>query len=332
MLKDLSITVAIPTFNRNEDLFRCLGSLRRQTDTDFDIVICNGGTPEGVRRIAEQFEGLRIKIVDQQKKGIVEGRNLGWRHANSDIVCFIDDDLAVSPEWLVNIRKTFLSEDKIGGVSGPTLIPQERLKNRDFALLLEQFKTSKNILFRIFGRIYINLILENKVHEVGRILDSGAFTPGSNFRECLNLPASVEVDYLEACHMCFRRFLLEKIGGFDYAYLGTGEWNEPDFSFKVRKLGYKLVFNPKAVTEHHISQSGVFKARTNAYERSWNFIYFYFNNVKPDNFRKIIRFCANLFFINGYWFYKFLQSGNLDWLRGLEGSIVGLFFATRKNT
>lgn len=124
--------------------------------------------------------------------------------------------------------------------------------------------------------------------------------------------------------MCFRRSLLEELGGFDYHYTGTGEWNEPDFSFKARRAGYKLVFNPKAVSEHRISQSGVFKARTNAYERSRNFIYFYFRNIKLNSLNKLLRFSANLCFINGYWFYKFLKSKNLDWLSGIRGSIVGL--------
>lgn len=324
MLNNLTFTVAISTFNRNEDLRRCLFALRNQADKNFDIVIANGGEYEGVRRVADEFGDLKIKIVNQVRKGIVEGRNLGWRDSSSDIVCFIDDDLVVSPDWLANIRSTFLADDNIGGVSGPTIIPEDRLKSRDFALFLKEFNTSSNILIRVIGKIYLKVILENKIHEVGRILNSGAFTPGSNYWECVNLKGPQEVDYLEACHMCYWRFLLEKIGGFDYAYTGTGEWNEPDFSFKVRRLGYRLVFNPKAVTEHHISQSGIFKARTYAYERSRNFIHFYFQNVKPNSLQKVVRFNINLFFINAYWFYKFIKTKNLSWLNGITGTLSGL--------
>ena len=324
MQNNLTFSITVSTFNRNEDLYKCLAALSKQTFADFEVIVSNGGEYAGVKKVVEQFKNLRIKVVNQERKGIVEGRNLGWRNASGDIVCFIDDDLVVWPQWLENIRKSFLADEKIGGVSGPTIIPEERLKNRDFALLLDEFKKTKNIFLRFIGRIYVGVILENRTREVGRILKSGAFTPGSNYRDCLNLAGTIEVDYLEACHMCFRRFLLEKIGGFDYVYTGTGEWNEPDFSFKVRRLGYRLVFNPKAVTEHRISQGGVFKARTYAYERSRNFIRFYFRNVKADRLDKIGRFMINLCFINGYWCYKFFKTGNMDWLSGLWGTFMGL--------
>ena len=123
MLNSLNFTVAISTFNRNEDLERCLEALKTQTYPDFDIVISNGGEHQGVKQVAEKFKGLKIKIVNQERKGIVEGRNLGWRNSRGDIVCLIDDDLVVLPDWLVNIRSTFLSDERIGGVSGPTIIP-----------------------------------------------------------------------------------------------------------------------------------------------------------------------------------------------------------------
>lgn len=323
MPEKLTFSVAISTFSRNDDLFNCLESLKKQTYPDFEVVIVNGGEEKGVREVADKFRQLRIKVVSQEKKGIIEARNLGWKHSSSDIVCLIDDDLVVSPAWLENIRSAFLPDEKIGGVSGPTIIPAERRKNRDFASFLEGAGQNNCFLNAALG-IYKKIVLENRLYDVGRILPSGAFTPGSNYEKCLELTGLTQVDYLEACHMCFRRVLFEKIGGFNNAYTGTGEWNEPEFAFKVRELGYKLVFNPKAVTEHHISQGGVFKARTNAYERSRNFIYFYFHNVKPDSLNKVFRFGVNLLYINAYWFYKFIQTGNPDWLGGIRGTLTGL--------
>jgi GT2 family glycosyltransferase len=324
MLNQLTFSVAVSTFNRNEDLRRCLETLEKQTYKDFEVVIVNGGDYSSVERVADQFQNLRIKIVNQKRRGLVEARNLGWMHSQADIVCFIDDDLVVSPSWLENVRSTFLLDDNIGGVSGPTIIPDDRQRNRDLALFLERFKTSGNIFFRFLGKLYLGIILENKIKDVGKILKSGAFTPGSNYKECLSLLNVVDVDYLEACHMCFRRKLLEELKGFDYIYEGTSEWQEPDFSFKVRAKGYRLVFNPKAVTYHFISQGGIFKARTNSYERTKNFIFFYMRWIKPNSLEKIFRFGINLLFINLYWCYKFLQSRNIDWLCGILGTFTGI--------
>ncbi len=324
MKKELSISVGISTYNRNDDLVRCLVSLEQQTDRDFTVIIANGGDTSGVMQVVQRFPQLRIAVVDQERRGVVEARNLAWRHSSADVVCLIDDDLVVDKQWLAQVRKTFLADDRVGGVSGPTLIPEDRQKNRDLALFLEEFRRSRNILLRLIGYMYFDIILENKMFAVGRILKSGAFTPGSNYPSCLKLEGLQEVDYLEACHMCFRRHILEKLNGFSYRYLGTGEWNEPDFAFQVRRQGYRLVFNPQAVTYHYISQAGVFKARTNSYERSLNFIFFYMRWIKPNTLAKAVRFGINLFFINAYWFYKFLQSKNPDWLYGIWGTCVGL--------
>lgn len=322
-MNNLTFSVVVSTFNRNDDLFRCLEALSKQTYPDFEIVVSNGGEYEGVKRVVEQFRNLKVKVVNQERKGIVEGRNLGWRSSSGDVVCLIDDDLVVSAQWLQNIKDTFLSDEKVGGVSGPTIIPQDRQKNRDLALFLGEFNKTRNIFLKLIGKLYFEIILENRLTDVGKILKSGAFTPGSNYKECLTLPGLIEVDYLEACHMCFRRKLLEQLGGFDYIYTGTGEWNEPDFSFKIRSKGYRLLFNPKAITYHYISQGGVFKARTNSYERSRNFIFFYMRWVKPNSLEKIFRFGINILFINLYWCYKFFQSRNPDWLRGIWGTFVG---------
>jgi len=319
----LTFSVVVPTFNRCDDLLRCLDYLSKQTYPDFEVIVVNGGDYSNVKHVADQLRNLRVKIVNQERKGLTEARNLGWLHSQTNVVCFIDDDLVVSKDWLENVRDTFLSDDKIGGVSGPTIIPDDRQKNRDLALFLEDFKSSHNIFLKVLGKLYLGIILENKVKDVGRILKSGAFTPGSNYKECINLPKPIDVDYLEACHMCFRRKLLQELKGFDYIYEGTGEWQEPDLSFKVRSKGYRLVFNPKAVTYHYISQAGVFKDRTNSYERSKNFIFFYMRWIKPNSFEKIMRFGANLIFINLYWCYKFLQTRNPDWLRGIIGVFAG---------
>lgn len=322
MPENLTFSVVVSTFNRNDDLFNCLESLIEQTYPDFEVIIVNGGDFAGVKHVADGFNNLKIKIVEQGKKGIVEARNLGWRNSNSDIICFIDDDLVVDANWLKNIRETFLLDCKIGGVSGPTIIPQDRQGNRDLALFLGEFQKSPNILLRLIGKLYLGIVLENRITEVGRILKSGAFTPGSNYKSCLKLNSLQDVDYLEASHMCFHRKLFEEFDGFDYIYEGTGEWNEPDFCFKVRSKGYRMVFNPQAVTYHYISQAGVFKARTNSYERSKNFIFFYMRWIKPNTLEKLVRFGVNILFINMYWFYKFIQSRNTDWLRGIIGTFV----------
>jgi len=319
---NLSVTVSINTFNRPDALFECLDSLSKQTFRDFDIIVVNGGNSKSVEDVSRKFN-LPIRIVNQKRKGLVEARNLCWKETQSDIVCIIDDDLIVSQGWLKEIVGTFSSSKDIGGVTGPTLINEHLLESRDATSFVNKFSKG-NFIWKLIGKFYLDFLLEGKVNEIGKIVTCGTFTLGSNYKDCLNLKNTIEVDYLEACCMCFRRRLIDKAGEFDYIYTGTSEWSEPDLSFKVKKLGYRLVFNPKAVAEHKVSQQGVFKARTYAFERSVNFINFYFKNIKPNNLKKIIKFYSYLVFMNAYWIYKAFESGNLNWLSGLTGTCVGI--------
>ncbi len=320
MKAQLTATVSIPTYNRIDDLRRCLEALDEQRDRGFEVLIANGGDYEGVRKLADTFKELKINIANQEKKGIVEARNICWRRASTDIVCIIDDDLVVSPEWFSHIKQTFLSDPAVGGVSGPTIIPAELRAARDLAAF---FETGANIFLKPVRNFYIWYILENRFSYVGRIMSSGAFTPGSNYETCLQLPGPVDVDYLEACHMCFRREAIEKARGFDDSYGIVGDWSEPDCAFRVRSLGYRLVFNPKAVGYHCISKGGAFHARTNSYERSKNLVRFYRRWIRLDSASKVFRFGSNLMFINLYWCYKFLETRNPDWLKGISGTLAG---------
>jgi len=318
----MTVTVTITTFNRPDALLCCLESLSKQTNENFEVVVVNGGDINVVKSVVTKFN-LAIRVIQQQNKGLVEARNLSWKEAKGEIVCMIDDDLVVSENWLIEILGTFSGDDLIAGVTGPTLINEERLCDRDVTSFIKRFETG-SFFWRMLGKFYLNFILEGKVREIGRILDCGTFTLGSNFKDCLKKNGLVEVDYLEACHMCFRRELIERVGGFDYLYTGTSEWSEPDLAFKIRKLGYKLVFNPRVVTEHRVSKQGVFKARTYAFERSVNFINFYFRHIKPNTLIKFFRFYSYLSFMNLYWAYKAITSGNINWLTGILGTASAL--------
>lgn len=320
----MTVTVSITTFNRPDSLLDCLRSLEKQTYKNFDVIIVNGGDAEGVAEVAAK-SGLSYKIVQQKRKGLVEARNLCWRESHSDIVCIIDDDLVVSPNWLDEIIKTFKSDEAIGGVTGPTVISKLRSAGRDALSLIELFEKG-NIFWRVIGKFYFGFIMEGKVKEIGKILKCGTFTLGSNYPGSAMGDKLIDVDYLEACHMCLRRGLIEKVGGFDHCYTGTGEWHEPDLAFKIRKLGYRLIFNQRAATEHRVSQQGVFHKRTFAFERSNNFIKYYFKNFKPRSLQALCRFYFYLLFMNCYWFYKALISKNVNWLSGIFGTFYGLFF------
>ena len=44
----------------------------------------------------------------ESNKGLSAARNYGIRKGTSEIICFLDSDMVVQPDWLLNIEKIFL--------------------------------------------------------------------------------------------------------------------------------------------------------------------------------------------------------------------------------
>lgn len=322
-MQNPDISVVIPTLGRTSVLEICLEALTKQTFDNFEVVAVTNNV-DGLRYISDRYPKLKISFLKQEKKGLAQARNTGLSYSRGRIISFIDDDTIPYPDWTKEIHNTFNESLDVGGVSGPTFIPQELIAKRD--ILRFHNRENENIFWKIVRRIYTSFVLEDKASSVGRIFRSGAFSLGSNYKEATEeMSSCVEVDYLEACNMSFRKDILDRIGGFSPEYKGIGDWSEPDLAFRVRRENYKLLFNPKAALIHQISQEGVYVDRgKDSYQRMKNFTHFYFKWIKPNTLDKILRFGTNLFFLNAYWFYKFIETHNFSWLRGISGTFSGL--------
>ncbi len=324
-MKEVKASIIIPTYGRPQNLQDVFDSLQTQIFKDFEVIIVEGQSLERTKLFVEQYRApFRVQVIKQQGVGLANAVNEGVICARGEIVIRTDDDVIFSSEWLRAIVETFQLSFDVGGVSGPTIIPENRLRNRGLFLFFEKFINPPNIFWRVIGKIYISLIMDGQPFAVGKICKSGAFSPGSNYPSCLTFKKPIEVDYLEACNYAVRKELVEKVGGFDENYIGIGDWNEPDLCFKVRKLGYKLLFNSKAKLNHMLSTGGVFSARTQTYARSKNFVRFYFKHIKPNSLEKIFKFSVNLIFINSFFIYGFLSTRKLNQLTGLWGTVAGI--------
>lgn len=233
------------------------------------VVICSSGRPESLKKALQSLKQQSFKdweILIMRESPLVKARDLGWRKAKGEVVAWIDDDVILPKDWAKNLVEIFAENPEVGGVSGPTLVPENLLKNR--------------LVFWWYGKeswwakLWVKLVLDSKPFTVGKITKIGWWSPGSNFKSCLKLKGLQEVDYLEACNMSLRREVVKKAGGFDLKYKGTSEWCELDLAMRVKKLGYGLVWSKDVKVEHHVSRSGVFIKRKNWWERINNYLYF----------------------------------------------------------
>jgi len=317
------VSIVIPTCRRASSLRLCLDSLLDQSFGNFEIIIVQCDSDAATAHVVREYSSkLSLKLVTQGG-GLIRQMDVGFRLSTGDIVIRTDDDILADRRWLSEIVSTFDGSDGIGGVSGPTLVPLERLPQRDVFMFLPDARRS-GFVSRMASSVYVNFFLEGQPHAVGRIFKSGAWSPGSNLPKILELTGPVDVEYLEACNMAVRRDLMRKAGWLDFTYKSIAEWSEVDLSFRIRKLGYRLVFNPKAIVHHMVSRAGVFVQRDVASDRMMNLIHFYFTHIRPDTVEKYLRFSSYIAMLQIYWFFKFISTRNRHYLSGIIGTVRGL--------
>lgn len=99
----MRFSVIIPTFNRPDDLDRCLAALGRQEfpRDEFEVIVVDdGGSADLESVIARHQSGIRLTLLRQANQGAGPARNTGAAHAAAPFLAFVDDDCAPVPEWL----------------------------------------------------------------------------------------------------------------------------------------------------------------------------------------------------------------------------------------
>jgi GT2 family glycosyltransferase len=222
-------SVVIPTYKRYEDLEKCLSSFKRlDYDDEYEIVVIVNGCDdeEKIRIIVNKYNSLPIRaFFYREKLGAAGAKNKGIEKASGDVIVFIDDDVEVSANWLTELVNCY--KDDVGAVGGSEV----KLYKKGFMHKIWLWRRGN---------------MTGKILRTGEVISN--FSPDKNDTE--------EVDCLPGANMSIRKDVLDKIGGYDEFYGGTGYREETDFGPRIKKLGYKIIFNPKAKVLHKESNVG----------------------------------------------------------------------------
>lgn len=106
-----SITVIVPTCDRPELLEKSIQSLRNQHYQNYDLIIVDDNSYNSLANslIAKKFH---CKYINTQKK-LYKGAacNLAARFAESDFICFFDDDDIAKPNMLSDYNNLLINSD-----------------------------------------------------------------------------------------------------------------------------------------------------------------------------------------------------------------------------
>ena len=111
----MNISVVIPTYNRKLILKKCLFALENQilnkTITSYEVIVVDDGSTDGTKDwLLENKEKLpHVVLYEQDHGGPALGRNLGVIKSKNEVIIFIDSDLIVVKDFLINHVKELLN-------------------------------------------------------------------------------------------------------------------------------------------------------------------------------------------------------------------------------
>ena len=118
----MNVSIVIPTYNRKPILIKCLHALENQKLNklidSYEIIVVDDGSTDGTTEwIKENLRNLpHVVLHEQEHGGPALGRNLGVLKSTGDVIIFIDSDLVVVNNFIINhvskLNKYWIKKNK----------------------------------------------------------------------------------------------------------------------------------------------------------------------------------------------------------------------------
>ncbi len=204
-------SVVVPTFQRREMVLRTVRALDRQTERDFEAIVVVDGSTDGS---AEALRGLAVsfplRVIEQENRGRAAACNEGAAVAAGELLLTLDDDMEADP-----------------------------------AMLAEHDRCHREGADVVLGDMPVH------PDSPPGMLSWGVGEWARYRRERLTaLGAEIRLDDLLTGQFSISRADYDGVGGFDAGFTREGLFGgeDIDFGYRLRKAGFKIVFNPAAIS------------------------------------------------------------------------------------
>lgn len=109
MAKPITLSLIIPAYNEARHLEACLNAVARQTEKPDEVILVDNNSSDETVNIAQKYPFVRV--IHENKQGVVHGRNAGFDAAGSDIIGRIDADTILPEGWVHYIKRFYGAND-----------------------------------------------------------------------------------------------------------------------------------------------------------------------------------------------------------------------------
>lgn len=91
----------------------------------YEIIVVDNNSTDNTIDIVNSFNIKNIRIVKEEKQGLLYARDRGIKESQYEIIFFINDDILVMPNWITSHLKIFSENPKVGLAAAPLKFPNE---------------------------------------------------------------------------------------------------------------------------------------------------------------------------------------------------------------
>lgn len=235
----MKTSIVILTHNQLEVTKLCIDSIRNYTSPgSYELIVVDNASSDGTVGWLQEQKDIKT-IYNHQNLGFPKGCNQGMEIATGDNILLLNNDTIVTYNWLDNLLACLYSSEDIGAV-GPV--------------------TNHCAYYQIIPVNY------QTIEEMHKFAKQYNIQEPSKWEERLKLIGFA---------LLIKREVVSKVGYFDEMFT-PGNFEDDDYSTRVRQEGYKLILCKDTFIHHFGSMS--FKEKPKEY-----------NNLLIDNEKKFIQ-------------------------------------------
>jgi glycosyltransferase involved in cell wall biosynthesis len=209
LLRRPSLSVVVPVRNGGRDFGRCLQRLRGSSLTDYELIVVDDGSTDDSAATATQAGATVLRLPSP--RGPAAARNLGAQAAGSQLIFFLDADVAVHRETLARALVRFERDPSLSALFG-SYDDQPAARG-----LVSQYRN----------------LLHHFVHQQGTFMDE--IRPAHTFwTGCGAIRRSVFLEY----------------GGFDPRLYPRPAIEDIELGYRLTRIGHRIVLARDVLATH----------------------------------------------------------------------------------
>lgn len=251
----MHFTLIICTYKRPKALCTLLDSVKLQTLYPDEILVIDGSTDTQTQEVLAQkkYKNVKYFLADKSERGLTKQRNMGIKLADksSEIICFLDDDTVLEPDYFEQLLKTYEVHPEALGVGGYIVneVSWEKATSGKFfrdEFYFDGWKRKDGSRFVLRKRLGFDANCP-----------PAYFPEFGHGRSVSFLPPSgkiYEVEQFMGGVSSFKRSLFDTFS-FSTFFEGYGLYEDADFTLRISNAG-KLYVNTAARLSHYHEAGG----------------------------------------------------------------------------